>query len=978
MCNGDQGRRDFGRVAIVWRCNAAAPACAVEVLWLGESVVQSQLNAGDPVLPFSVSLEDQPTVRISGQLTLRADAPALVLDWLEYPEGRVEHVVLWGEAAPPIIVPDPPQPPPEVGVEVEAASAEDLFPYVYMRPWPRPSDQDLENRFVAYRNTDCAEGSVSFFCALAALKAEGDRRGMEAEAVGFVEGDAPWEGQFASGASALIGPIRQLGAFDAYLRTQGEIDLDTFQQELETWLGMSWREIVGFVTGTLFAQQEDRAWQSLFALTVLLGYDTEGLDELVQTLVMARLLTRIVDSQDGSSEQLPAFTPEVIRDGVWATVILPGGAFPMPPAKKKTREPTQGGPRQDEPPGDDPRRLPGVVPYAIGDLQLVRQRLLRYELGEVSAIENVLRGEQKETTRRQLRQVGEQESRETTSSVDDRSELAGTQEELLATAAEVLAENFQIDDQTQYGPPAEGTATGFVVKTQLPGEGEDALPTEDRRRGAAELARRVVDRVSRRVSRTVTARRARTTLDESEETVVHRFDATDREDNVRGIFRWVDKIYEAWVESYGRRLVLEIFLPQPARRFIASELSLRGLSFEEPISPTRLGVRTFRDISPEPCVEAEEPCHYFADLAARYGVEEVEPPPAPSRVVNSLLSAGMATPVTEVLLPEGYEAATAWVSASNSTPETLQGLVGRQGFTLDPGDTEAVELTLAGETSRVPAGVVTASDPGAPPVAVAAQGAMPGPAAPAGPQTDPEVELPSTQGWVVAVEVAADRSDALLETWQIKIWDAIWRGYRRQRELYYGAAGTSPSRFETRNPLANLEIVRSELRGGVTQRLLHRAAALTGEPLEVFLGEPRLVQFLDQALEWTEMAYAFTAHVGDGAEHGAFQHYRGEDERFTAFLQADLARVLLPVEPGHVFALIYFLAAGMVWDGRDALTPANPDHAGIRSVDLINELKQAPEDDLGEAPEEAWEVRVPTSMVFLQDSSELPRFGESS
>jgi hypothetical protein len=116
------------------------------------------------------------------------------------------------------------------------------------------------------------------------------------------------------------------------------------------------------------------------------------------------------------------------------------------------------------------------------------------------------------------------------------------------------------------------------------------------------------------------------------------------------------------------------------------------------------------------------------------------------------------------------------------------------------------------------------------------------------------------------------------------------------------------------------------------------------------------------------MAFSFTVHTGEAPASRAIGHYAGEDLLFTAFLQAGFARVLLPVRPGYDLAVPYLLASGMLWDGPDALAPAN---RGF--VALINDLKAA----AGSPPErevrsEPWDIRVPTSMVMLQDGAELP------
>ena len=72
-----------------------------------------------------------------------------------------------------------------------------------------------------------------------------------------------------------------------------------------------------------------------------------------------------------------------------------------------------------------------------------------------------------------------------------------------------------------------------------------------------------------------------------------------------------------------QRLIIQFHIPNPARHYISGELSLHGLPLTEPVGPETLGVRNFQDISPDPV--SSDP-RYYANLAARYQVEDIAPP----------------------------------------------------------------------------------------------------------------------------------------------------------------------------------------------------------------------------------------------------------------------------------------------------------------------------------------------------------------
>ena len=56
--------------------------------------------------------------------------------------------------------------------------------------------------------------------------------------------------------------------------------------------------------------------------------------------------------------------------------------------------------------------------------------------------------------------------------------------------------------------------------------------------------------------------RSTRTIDEFIETNLHRLQAPDG--HVVGLYRWVDKIYQAKVVNYGKRLMFEFLVPEPA------------------------------------------------------------------------------------------------------------------------------------------------------------------------------------------------------------------------------------------------------------------------------------------------------------------------------------------------------------------------------------------------------------------------------
>lgn len=97
--------------------------------------------------------------------------------------------------------------------------------------------------------------------------------------------------------------------------------------------------------------------------------------------------------------------------------------------------------------------------------------------------------------------------------------------------------------------------------------------------------------------------------------------------------------------------------------------------------------------------------------------------------------------------------------------------------------------------------------------------------------------------------------------------------------------------------------------------------------------------------------------------------YEDIDARFEEFLQACDAALLAPVLPGFEVAPQHYLDAGQVWNGQPPLEVGS-DYC----VSTIQEIKKRREAALTAKPiGDPWEVRLPTSLVRLHNTSELPR-----
>jgi hypothetical protein len=286
-----------------------------------------------------------------------------------------------------------------------------------------------------------------------------------------------------------------------------------------------------------------------------------------------------------------------------------------------------------------------IKPLGIGDLKVVKQKLKKYVAGEVAHIENVLRGEYKERKHRVLDRneeivtISEETTEETTrdTQTTDRFELKKESEKTL---------------QEQMSVQAGVTVSGSYGMVTFGAHGEFAYATasSESNRSSSNFAREVIDKSISKIQKKTREERTTKTLHEVEELNTHGLDNKDKPDHAVGIYRWVDKLYDAQIYNYGKRMMFEFVVPEPAAFWEYTRSQTPPSRFTPPKElPAGL---THRDIH----------ATNFQDFVRDYRVQGVNPPPLPFRTIStSVVKEGMpidgnAHGVTnkELVVPAGY------------------------------------------------------------------------------------------------------------------------------------------------------------------------------------------------------------------------------------------------------------------------------------------------------------------------------------
>lgn len=264
-----------------------------------------------------------------------------------------------------------------------------------------------------------------------------------------------------------------------------------------------------------------------------------------------------------------------------------------------------------------------IKPLGVGDLKVVKQWLVGYEPGEISDIHNVMQGETKERLHRRLERTEESFSSTTSSQSESSRDTASTDRFEVKREAENVVKtdlNVNANMRAQYDNKVVLVAVGagFAYTRN----------TSDQQKIGQNFSREVVDKAVTRVQNSASATRSVAKLFETEETNRHTFANIDGTGHVAGVYQWVDKRYKAQVFNYGKRMMFEFVLPEPAAFLVESRLR----AFEETLDrPTRPVEPTYRevalDFAPEDITPGE-----FQRLSQRYDLSAFTYPAATKTV----------------------------------------------------------------------------------------------------------------------------------------------------------------------------------------------------------------------------------------------------------------------------------------------------------------------------------------------------------
>ncbi len=586
----------------------------------------------------------------------------------------------------------------------------------------------------------------------------------------------------------------------------------------------------------------------------------------------------------------------------------------------------------------------------VGDLLIVKQKLKAYELAEFAHVENVLAGESREREHRRLNQREEIEiSEEERETAKERDLQSTERSEMQAEAEKTVKSQFGLEAGLQvsgsYGP-----SVSFAAHLNA----SFSTTSEETQRKSVSYSKEVTEKTSERVRERVRREVRRRVFEEVQEINKHGINnSPPTNGHIRGIYRWLNKVYDAQIFNYGQRMMYEFVVPEPAAYFLYAMVENPPVDHElvKPDPPTYFGAPL-------------KPSHLkrtnYHDYVAKYQVRNVPAPPPEFQHIAYFDKQDQVKDGTDfgragkVEIPVGYEAYAATVATDYlhtlGEPHCFNVMLGHRQF--DRTGTWGSDYQDLGTRHR---------------------------------ELSVAYLLFEVWAFTLGVDVYCRLTADGLAKWQHAVYDSIIEAYLRQKSDYDEKIAALSIRkgipILGRNPLENQRLTREELKKLVLMML----TGSTSIALDSFhpWPEPTLrldnackhgsrIRFFENAFEWNNMMYVLYSYFwGRKPRWISMLHIVDPDLEFAAFLRAGAARVQVPVRPGFERAVAHFCQFQEIWEGNDP--PLRDDDLYVPVVDEI--AANLGKFDVGVPYPEGsgpWEVRVPTDLVLVQNLEEIP------
>lgn len=616
--------------------------------------------------------------------------------------------------------------------------------------------------------------------------------------------------------------------------------------------------------------------------------------------------------------------------------------------------------------------------HAIGitDLLVVKQHIARYEAGEIARIENVLKGEirghsQKHTLSNE-RDIFIQ--RDTTTETDQ--ELTSFDHVNIRNETEnTVKADTKLDAgvHTQYG------SGSFKIQADFTAAYEKS--SSESKKFASDIANDITKKAAKKVSDRITQSETTKIIETFEENENQSFENDKGEGHVIGVYQWIEKVYLAQVFNYGKHMLFDIMVPEPAASLRKAVHSLQD-EIDEPTPPEALNISPL-DLSLDPAN-----VNFYDKLVKKYQVTGVEPPP-PETIK---LTTSKVVPYVDDTWKWGND--TLRIDDGYFADEAIALVTWTRNDTDDAGvgshlTDSAVNLVVGGEQMLFD---WQNANPNGEHAFLTLSRFLH--------KEEHTISYAFNTNFVneltLNLEIICKRTEELFDKWKLQTYEKIatrWQKLQQDYEAKMAALEMKKQEISilgSANPETNRQTERTELKRSCIAILDHSYdhdrgfdATIEWPPLPQLMAigqnfrqfvDPDInseagiwVRWFEQAFEWDKIGYVFYPYYwGNSAHWYDLLNLKNDDPIFLKFLQAGYARVVIPVRNGFEAAVNFFMLTGIPWlgGGLPCIGDKGQNPLYLSIVEEMKENSGAPGDE--KPVGDPWEIRLPTTLIKLR------------
>ncbi|WP_312297353.1 hypothetical protein [Chryseobacterium sp.] len=590
----------------------------------------------------------------------------------------------------------------------------------------------------------------------------------------------------------------------------------------------------------------------------------------------------------------------------------------------------------------------GMKNIGIADYRKVEQSTYCYVEGDVSHIENIMAKEYKEKSTRRLKRSESQTTRSTESEKEKLTDTTSTERnEMQSEISKVLQESKDFAAQAGFNA-SWGAGAKYMLNTAANYATHSSK--EESNRQAVTEAKDITARALERIITKVKEERIDKILEEYEENNKHGFDNTKGNNHVVGVYRWVDKVVKNQIFNYGKRMMFEFMIPEPAKLH-ALGIKISNTSENQlvkPIDPRESAGMQIKDWS---ALADSTKLKYWLGYYNVEVDERLEPVVYVGKSIDySSTESKQASSKSDLIaIPEHYITESYVVKSQNSFP-------GYNGWG------SGASLLVGGESApnaflkfvrEVPITIATTN----------------------------------AHYFHATVNIKCVLQEEYKNGWLQKAFNKIIEAYKTELSKYEAALADAKAlgvQIKGSNPGFYRKIENTILRRNCISYMLNQnpdalltfgkkryytndnSTTETFENTDIKVDEKldrysAFIKFMEQAFEWEIMSYYFYPYYwGERKSWADLYQFDDNDPTFRAFMQSGMARVIVTVRPGFEEAVRHFLATGQIWNGGEV--PVIDDPLFLSIVDELRSPKATKEG-------EPWREKIPTSLTILQAAS---------